>query len=199
MSSPLIDHFVQFAPSYDRVNHILSFGLDVHWRARLIDEIERRPGPTDSRPLRRYAGLYAGSSTAFSRCGSDSRRLLPNDARYRALETSRFSECPPGDHLHRCAATGSCTDIFRYRDLLLRDEAPPRTGGNARKNPRVALARRTIHSLRLLPADDRSLEAISRNGRQVPSAFSRQTPQGLRPGLSQSAFFRQTFFKPHGI
>jgi demethylmenaquinone methyltransferase/2-methoxy-6-polyprenyl-1,4-benzoquinol methylase len=43
MSSPLIDHFVQFAPSYDRVNHILSFGLDVHWRARLIDEIERRP------------------------------------------------------------------------------------------------------------------------------------------------------------
>jgi ubiquinone/menaquinone biosynthesis methyltransferase len=45
MSSPIADHFVRFAPSYDRVNHILSLGLDVHWRARLIAEIEERPNP----------------------------------------------------------------------------------------------------------------------------------------------------------
>ncbi len=43
MTSPLSDHFVRFAPSYDRVNHILSLGLDVRWRARLIEAIDRRP------------------------------------------------------------------------------------------------------------------------------------------------------------
>ncbi|HET6461613.1 MAG TPA: class I SAM-dependent methyltransferase [Syntrophales bacterium] len=42
MFRPVADHFVRFAPSYDRVNHILSLGLDVHWRARLIAEIEDR-------------------------------------------------------------------------------------------------------------------------------------------------------------
>ena len=45
MSSPVADHFISFAPSYDRVNHILSLGLDVHWRARLIAAIEERPNP----------------------------------------------------------------------------------------------------------------------------------------------------------
>lgn len=45
MSSLLAHHFAQFAPSYDRVNHILSLGLDVRWRARLLDAIDRRPAP----------------------------------------------------------------------------------------------------------------------------------------------------------
>jgi len=45
MASPLADHFAQFAPSYDRVNHILSLGLDVHWRASLLASIESRPVP----------------------------------------------------------------------------------------------------------------------------------------------------------
>ena len=43
MPSTLSDHFAQFAPSYDRVNHILSLGLDVHWRARLLAAIQPRP------------------------------------------------------------------------------------------------------------------------------------------------------------
>ena len=43
MSSPVADHFIRFAPSYDRVNHILSLGRDVHWRARLIAAVEERP------------------------------------------------------------------------------------------------------------------------------------------------------------
>ncbi len=45
MSSPVADHFIRFAPSYDRVNHILSLGLDVRWRARLIEEIKEVPNP----------------------------------------------------------------------------------------------------------------------------------------------------------
>ncbi len=45
MPSPVADHFIRFAPSYDRVNHILSLGLDVHWRARLIAEIKEMPNP----------------------------------------------------------------------------------------------------------------------------------------------------------
>jgi demethylmenaquinone methyltransferase / 2-methoxy-6-polyprenyl-1,4-benzoquinol methylase len=45
MSSPVADHFIRFAPSYDRVNHLLSLGLDVHWRARLIAAIEERSKP----------------------------------------------------------------------------------------------------------------------------------------------------------
>ena len=45
MPSLLAHHFAQFAPSYDRVNHILSLGLDVRWRARLLAAIERRPAP----------------------------------------------------------------------------------------------------------------------------------------------------------
>ena len=43
MASPLADHFARFAPSYDRVNHILSLGLDLHWRARLLRVIASRP------------------------------------------------------------------------------------------------------------------------------------------------------------
>ncbi len=43
MSSPLADHFARFASSYDRVNHVLSLGLDVRWRARLLRAIEPRP------------------------------------------------------------------------------------------------------------------------------------------------------------
>jgi len=43
MSSQLADHFVRFAPSYDRVNHLLSLGRDVHWRARMIAAIGRKP------------------------------------------------------------------------------------------------------------------------------------------------------------
>ncbi len=45
MSSWLAHHFAQFAPSYDRVNHILSLGLDVRWRACLLAAIDRRPAP----------------------------------------------------------------------------------------------------------------------------------------------------------
>ncbi len=45
MAFPLADHFARFAPSYDRVNHILSLGLDVRWRARWLAAIERRPAP----------------------------------------------------------------------------------------------------------------------------------------------------------
>jgi demethylmenaquinone methyltransferase / 2-methoxy-6-polyprenyl-1,4-benzoquinol methylase len=45
MPSPVADHFIRFAPSYDRVNHILSLGLDVRWRARLIAAIKERPNP----------------------------------------------------------------------------------------------------------------------------------------------------------
>lgn len=45
MSLPVADHFIRFAPSYDRVNHILSLGLDVRWHARLIAAIEERPNP----------------------------------------------------------------------------------------------------------------------------------------------------------
>ncbi len=39
----LKDHFDRFAPSYDRVNHVLSLGQDVRWRARLIGSIDRQP------------------------------------------------------------------------------------------------------------------------------------------------------------
>ncbi|MGZ3595844.1 MAG: class I SAM-dependent methyltransferase [Syntrophales bacterium] len=42
MSSPVADHFIRFAPSYDRVNHLLSLGLDVHWHASLIAAIEEK-------------------------------------------------------------------------------------------------------------------------------------------------------------
>ncbi len=44
MPSPLAEHFALFASSYDRVNHLLSLGLDVRWRARLLAAIERKPG-----------------------------------------------------------------------------------------------------------------------------------------------------------
>lgn len=43
MNTQLEEHFDRFAPSYDRVNHILSIGLDVRWRSRLIESIEQRP------------------------------------------------------------------------------------------------------------------------------------------------------------
>ncbi|HUH65935.1 MAG TPA: class I SAM-dependent methyltransferase [Syntrophales bacterium] len=45
MSSSLADHFALFSKSYDRVNHVLSLGLDVHWRERLVASVERRPTP----------------------------------------------------------------------------------------------------------------------------------------------------------
>ncbi len=44
MSSRISDHFTEFAPSYDRVNRILSLGLDARWRARLIGNIDPAPG-----------------------------------------------------------------------------------------------------------------------------------------------------------
>src|SRR5512136_2849158 len=64
MSSPIADHFIHFAPSYDRVNHILSLGLDVHWRARLIAEIKERP---NYRILDLCAGTLACTSDVLAR------------------------------------------------------------------------------------------------------------------------------------
>ncbi len=45
MSSWMSEHFTEFAPSYDRVNRILSLGLDAGWRFRLVGRIDSAPGP----------------------------------------------------------------------------------------------------------------------------------------------------------
>ena len=64
MASPLADHFARFAPSYDRVNHILSLGLDLHWRARLLSVIPPRPA---LRILDLCAGTLAGTREVLRR------------------------------------------------------------------------------------------------------------------------------------
>ncbi len=64
MSSWISDHFAQFAPSYDRVNRVLSLGLDAGWRARLIRMID--PGP-DMRILDLCAGTLSCTREALRR------------------------------------------------------------------------------------------------------------------------------------
>jgi demethylmenaquinone methyltransferase / 2-methoxy-6-polyprenyl-1,4-benzoquinol methylase len=64
MSSWISDHFSEFAPSYDRVNGILSLGLDAGWRARLIKMID--PGP-DLRILDLCAGTLSCTREALQR------------------------------------------------------------------------------------------------------------------------------------
>ncbi len=60
----LSDHFARFAPSYDRVNHLLSLGLDVRWRARWLAAIEQRPAP---RVLDLCAGTLSGAREVLRR------------------------------------------------------------------------------------------------------------------------------------
>ncbi len=77
MSSSIADHFARFAPSYDRVNHILSLGLDVRWCERLIAAVEQRPAL-------RILDLCAGTLS----CTREMLRRFP-DAKVTAVDFCR--------------------------------------------------------------------------------------------------------------
>ncbi|MBI4547289.1 MAG: class I SAM-dependent methyltransferase, partial [Ignavibacteriae bacterium] len=38
--------FNAIAPTYDRLNHLLSFGLDIRWRTKAIDLLKEKQGGT---------------------------------------------------------------------------------------------------------------------------------------------------------
>ena len=46
--------FDAIAPRYDLLNHVLSAGLDVRWRARAIRELQLGRGRAGHRSLHRY-------------------------------------------------------------------------------------------------------------------------------------------------
>lgn len=77
MFSRMSDHFTEFAPSYDRVNRILSLGLDAGWRARLIGRI-------DPAPRLRILDLCAGTLS----CSREALRRFP-DATVTAVDICR--------------------------------------------------------------------------------------------------------------
>ncbi len=74
--SDVVEHFDRFAPSYERVNHLLSLGLDVRWRARLM-------GAAGGRPLR-ILDLCAGTLA----CTREALRRFP-DAKVTAVDACR--------------------------------------------------------------------------------------------------------------
>lgn len=77
MYSWMSDHFTEFASSYDRVNRILSLGLDAGWRARLVERIDPAPGP-------RILDLCAGTLS----CSREALRRFP-DAKVTAVDICR--------------------------------------------------------------------------------------------------------------
>ena len=62
--SELADLFSRFAPSYDRVNHLLSLGMDYGWRELAVDAIERK---APLRILDLCAGTLACTRAALNR------------------------------------------------------------------------------------------------------------------------------------
>ncbi len=85
--------FEQIAPTYDLLNHLLSFNVDRHWRRTAIDELrwKREPGGT-------YLDLCAGTldvATALARTEGFAGRVVAADFAEAMLRAGR-SKPPAG-------------------------------------------------------------------------------------------------------
>jgi len=75
--------FDEIAPAYDRLNHLLSFGLDAHWRRRAVRELAGKKGG-------RFLDIAAGTGdSSLAMLRASPRHLVALDFAFKPLLIAR--------------------------------------------------------------------------------------------------------------
>jgi demethylmenaquinone methyltransferase/2-methoxy-6-polyprenyl-1,4-benzoquinol methylase len=121
------DMFGRIAPRYDLLNHLLSFNIDRHWRARTVRRVQEVLKRPNARAVDLCCGTgdltlalqRGGSATVF---GSDFCHPMLTAARKKSHDADRWFEA---DALRLPVADGSfdlVTAAFGFRNLANYDE-----------------------------------------------------------------------------
>ena len=110
------DMFAQIAPTYDRVNHILSASIDKRWRRLTVEALEDVLKQDSAIALDICCGTGDTHSGTCPKGASDWMRLLSSDARDWARQNhfARCHACLPDRS--RCAASSFCRPELQCGD-----------------------------------------------------------------------------------
>ena len=194
--------FDRVAPAYDRMNRVISLGLDRRWRRRAVEALGLAPGARSSTSP---AAPATSAATSRRRAASGRDRLLRRDARERRAPTRRWCAAtrralPFADgaldgvvcgfalrnFVELLAVLEECARVLRPGGRFAAlDAAVPRTGSSDWAT-RSGSAARCRCSAGCSPATPRPT-ATSPVDRVPPDAASTCAPRSRRPASPTSA------------